>query len=360
MEILVSVQPHMLLETVELMYAYVNGILPQDLTEECAYCIPADAIQQMMDVSCANVSREDPAVQYYFGKHILPGDVKERATCIARNLAYNSMEISRGSIAADCERLRINRQIQLRENDRIASIGEYSLQYIEPVDDAFVPMARDIARLDVSPDYAQMLLEEFSGFDVAVSRLEKLVTPVAEKLEPLLTPWAEQAEPLAQRWNDYFNQPDAMDQFLRRIQFKEETGLRTFQAQLRYLVPKAGPGRTLQFQSLMYIHMGLAVPIERKMAESFESWEFQAFRLLGSETQMCMLRAMLDQPMSARELAQLLNLHLGPVARDISNLYNMHLLKIEAVNGRRRYRTNMDTMHLLMKHMGELEKFDLF
>lgn len=58
----------------------------------------------MLEVACADVPRDDPAVQYYFGKYLLSQE-PERATCIARNLTYNVMEVSTGTIAGDCEQL---------------------------------------------------------------------------------------------------------------------------------------------------------------------------------------------------------------------------------------------------------------
>ena len=57
--------------------------------------------------------------------------------------------------------------------------------------------------------------------------------------------------------------------------------------------------------------MGVAVQMEKTESANFEPWEFQALRLLGSEARMRMLWAMLDRPMSARELSQRLELHLG-------------------------------------------------
>ena len=33
------------------------------LTQEGEYCLTEEAVQQMMDVACAGVSREDPVVQ---------------------------------------------------------------------------------------------------------------------------------------------------------------------------------------------------------------------------------------------------------------------------------------------------------
>ena len=84
-----------------------------------------------------------------------------------------------------------------------------------------------------------------------------------------------------------------------------------------------------------------------------------ALRLLGSEARMRMLWAMLDRPMSARELSQQLELHLGGVCRDISSLFHSRLITTEQVNGRNRYRTNQESLCILAKHLTQMEEFRL-
>ena len=132
----------------------------------------------MLDVACAGISQDDPEIQYDFGKYILSED-PERATCVARNLVYNSMEPSGGDLATDCARLCQARQRQRRNRERMVDIDEYRLIYLEPADSRFVPLAQEIAKLGLGPEYAQKLLEQFSGFGEAMDRLETILTPVA-------------------------------------------------------------------------------------------------------------------------------------------------------------------------------------
>ena len=358
MDVLIMSQPHMLYETVELIYAYVNEIPARALTQPGAYCLPVEAVQDMLTKACGNISRDDPAIEYYFGRYILSPE-PERSTCLARNLTYNVMDVSTGSIAGDCARLCRARQEQDRNQDRFTAIDEYRLLYMENSEGKFIPMAQDIAKLGLGQRYSQMLLEQFSGYERAMERLEAILTPVAQRLEPLLRPWAERAEPLAEAWRAYYQQPDFAENWRRRVRCSEAAKpLRALRVQLRYLYPKSGPGSLLEREQTAFLHTGVAVPVERHETDGFEAWEFQALRLLGSESRMRMLRAMLDQPMSARGLAQMFDLHLGVVGRDIGNLFNAKLLSIEMVNGRGRYRTNRETLAVLAKHLNQLEKYE--
>ena len=93
MEIVVSAHPHILLETLELLYAYVNNVSPEFLTYPGAYCIPVYAVQDIMSKACKDVPTNSSALQYYFSKRVFYED-PEQTTCIARNLCYNNSAIS--------------------------------------------------------------------------------------------------------------------------------------------------------------------------------------------------------------------------------------------------------------------------
>lgn len=226
---------------------------------------------------------------------------------------------------------------------------------MEASGNAFTPMAQDIARLGVGEEYSQMLLEQFSGFDEAVEQLEAIITPVAAKLEPLLLPWSQLAEPRARAWEAHYSQPDAVETWCRRVRYHKDKPLEAMRVQLRYLCPKRALGTVMQYEA--FCHIGVAVQVIKPEPETFEQWEYQALRLLGSEARMRMLWAMLDKPMSARELAQQLDMHLGVVCRDLGNLFNSKLLITESVKGRNRYRTNRESLDTLARHLMEMEKF---
>ncbi len=355
MNVWVTAQPHLLYETVELLYAYVNGILPLELTQEGPYCLPEEAIRQMLDVACAGISRDDPEMQYYFGRYVFCED-PEQTTCIARNLVYNAMGPSDGNLDADCLRLCQSRQRQRAGRERLVDIDEYRLIYLKSNDSEFTPLAQEIAKLGLGSEYAQKLLEQVSGFEEAMDRLKTILSPVAEKLRPLLTPWAQLAEPLAQHWEAYFHRPDAEAQCRKRVRSMEERSMTSLRVQLRYLRPKLAVGAVDRSDGSAFCHMGVAVPMEKTVSVSFESWEFQALWLLGSEARMRMLWAMLDRPMSARDLAGQLELHLGAVCRDISSLLHSRLLITEQVNGRNRYRTNKESLSILAKHLTHMKE----
>ena len=160
---------------------------------------------------------------------------------------------------------------------------------------------------------------------------------------------------MARIWEAHYSQPDAVETWCKRVRYREDKPLEAMQVQLRYLRPKLALGMVLEYKA--FCHIGVAVPVVKPESETFQQWEYQALRLLGSEARMRMLWAMLDKPMSARELAQQLDMHLGVVCRDLGNLFNSRLLLAESVKGRNRYRTNRESLDTLARHLMEMEKF---
>lgn len=350
MDVVVTARPHMLLETVELLFAYINNTPPAALTGSGEYCLPVEAVQEMMDVACADISRDDPVLEYYFGSYTLP-EASRRRTCIARHLAYSHMFLSSGDLAADCDYLR-QTVCQYGLDRPMVYLEDFSARYEDPAEDSGLSLLDSIAGLGLAPQYTQKLLEQFSDYGSAVSRLQELITPVARKLEPLLEPWAVRAEPLAQAWRDSLASSEAVERFLNRICFRNMEEIDHLCMQLRYLCIGQGPGQVSNFeQPLIFCHMGVDLKVGDRDPDQFMPWEFEAMHLLGNPVRLQILHTLWDTPMTTRELAKALNLNLGNLCRDISNLCDSRLLVLETVKDRARYRTNREVLEILGEHL---------
>lgn len=358
MEITVTAKPHMLLETLELLYACINHHTPEDLTCPGAYCLPVESIQEMMDMVYLHCDCNDPTLRHYFTQHQFFTD-PEQTTCLARHLLYKNSAVSHGPIQADFDALRQLWEHQTARHWHLTGINKYHLSFGLSQDTQNEPLTRGTTRLGVKSAYGKILLEQLDNWSNALDLLEGIISPLAQKLQPLFLPWAEQAEALAQVWREYYAQPDGEDKLCRRLQFKDTDSLSALEIQLRYLRPKEGPGNSWvqQGDHRIFLHIGVAVPVEHRAKTGFDAGDFHALRLLGSESRMQMLRVMLDKPMSSRELAKAMNLHLGVVTRDISSLHQVGLLTLEITDRHRRYRTNMQTLQDLIRRLSELKQY---
>ena len=289
MECVVSSQPNLFLETVELLYAYINNDPPETLTADGPYCLSVEAVENIIHTACGDVSRSDPDMLYYFQRCILSQEPR-RDTCIARNLAYDLPYLALGSIQDECARIRKLWKESVLSHNSLVSVGEYCLHFIPETECPVVPIVDGIDNLVADPTYVEKLREQLQDFEQAITRLEALVTPVAVKLKPLLEPWAKQAEPLAQDWREELTTPETADRLLKMIRFEQVEQVRKQIVQLRYLNPKVGPGTFYLNRGEVFAHVGVAFPRERKQT-TIEHWELEAFRLLGSSSRLKMLRS---------------------------------------------------------------------
>lgn len=100
----------------------------------------------------------------------------------------------------------------------------------------------------------------------------------------------------------------------------------------------------------IYIGAGTRL-LSDSSADGLMGWEYRALHLLSSPVRMRMLRAIHKKPMSSRELAQELNLHLGTVTRDINSMDEAYLLNAVPNGARRRYTLNCEAIRTLAGHL---------
>ena len=355
MNVTATNEPCMILETVELLYAFVNELPAGELTAPGPYTIPSSELQHMMASATEGISRQDPAMQFFFLKEPLQ-DGSGLFTCLARAVVYNTMDFSCKTLGASFDTLRRNWQELRQRGEHISAIGEFGMDYMEQEDRSFVPLSVDLERLEVTPEYRQKLLEVFSGFETYTAILEKMLEPVATRLEALLRPWALRAEPLARSWEARYREGNAVEILQKRACCNAGSSVQALFINLRYLQPTAAPGVLDDEARTVFFHTGVAQETERKEPLDFEDWEYHALRLLGSPARMRMLQAMAEKPMSSREMAQQLDLHLGAVGRDVKSLFDARLLLLESVQGRNRYKTNFASIETIMQHLKSLQK----
>jgi len=358
MKFQITANPHMLLETVELLFAHINETPAEALTASGAYCLPVETVRSILQEVCGDIPRDDPEMRYYFESYTLP-EASRRKTCIARHLSYFYLFPSSGSLAEDCRHLR-QTVCQHGLSRSIVCFEDFSPRHEDSDEDSGGNLLQSIANLGLDEGYTRKLLEQFSDYDAAIRRLEKLIAPVAEKLEPLIRPWSGKAEPLAEAWRKELSTPEAAERFLRRICFKNDEQIEDLFMQFRYLRPREGPGLVTDMEwPYIFLHMGVNQQVGSLASDQFLPWEFEAMHLLGNPVRLQILHALWDKPMTTRELARALNLNLGNLCRDISNMCDSRLLVLETIKDRARYRTNREVLKILGDHLARIGTLQL-
>ena len=209
MNVQIMSTPCYLLETVELIYAFVNGVPAEELTGPGSYCIPVREVQRIMDTACAGLALQNPTLQFFFQKEALADDSGD-FTCIARNIAYFVSTFSCKTISSAFDLLRKSWLTILQEHSYPASIGRYTFDcgWQDESESESTNLELRVNQLLISPDYRKKLLSVLKNFDYYTQLLEELIAPVERRLELLMVPWVKHSEPLRQNWYAYLTQPD--------------------------------------------------------------------------------------------------------------------------------------------------------
>ena len=357
MNVQIMSTPCYLLETVELIYAFVNGVPAEELTGPGSYCIPVREVQRIMDTACAGLALQNPTLQFFFQKEALADDSGD-FTCIARNIAYFVSTFSCKTISSAFDLLRKSWLTILQEHSYPASIGRYTFDcgWQDESESESTNLELRVNQLLISPDYRKKLLSVLKNFDYYTQLLEELIAPVERRLELLMVPWVKHSEPLRQNWYAYLTQPDLPSLLQQKWKFVTKEPIDQVYAVLGYFRAKVQmlELETLGNQNVIYIHIGVNCTTDLRDEEEFAPWEIRALRLLGSQARIKLLKAIHAQPLSTRELAQNLGMNLGSVGRDVSSLLTAGLLVVEVDDDRRRYRINTTALDTIIQHLTTL------
>lgn len=348
MQIHITSEPCLLLETIELLFGFTNHVSAQELTAAGRWCIPAEAMQTMLDTACEGLSPENPELQFFFAREALDRD-PPGCTCIARNIGYSFQDYSCASPEKSLEVIRREWAKLRAENYLPTDLNDFTLEFADPAPDRFIPMAQALERLPVSPTYRMRLLEALCAFDAYCDRLCALVQPVAERLAPLLAPWAERSHELARQWEALFAER-GLEFLSKRILYVTETVERC-EFCLRYIDPLSGPCQGRDEEHIFCGHLGVGIPIRHTAQDGITENDQTMMRMLGNPARVRMLQAVMDTPMSSREMAKQLELHLGVATRDVRNMVEARLLITENHGGRIKYRANRLMLRTLARHL---------
>ncbi|MGM9553266.1 MAG: ArsR/SmtB family transcription factor [Faecousia sp.] len=351
MKIEIFREPCWLLEAAELVYSMVNRLPAEKLTAEGTYCIPADAVEKLRQEACDGLNPEDKALQYYFQGVPVDG-VPERLSCPGCCILYQSLELGHPEPEDMVQALSQNWRHTQETNCTVSGIGGFSIGFEPNPQESFSSLAESMEKLPVPSAYQMRLLEVYSAYDLHLNRVLALLLPVCRKLKALLVPWVARAKPLIDQWEDFF-ETHTPQEFLRNRARCDAERYQTLKLAMRYFSPDLCPGVTVDTDRSVRCMLGLSrrVDLHRNTSPHPEEWELTALRLVMNPARLEMLRAMEERPMAVQELAQLLNLNVGSVSRDINSMRNARLLLADYSGSRSFYRTNLPEIEKMAQHI---------
>ena len=353
MSITFSLQPCALLEATELLFFYFNELPVQRLSGTGPFCVPEEAAARMMQEACGGLDRSDEALSFFFQGFKLPA-ANDELSCLARFLVFTFADWPHAA-PEDAAQSMLESWRRLNETSFVfTDVNAFSLSNEPWRGDGPAPFANGLGRLSMPIALRERLLETLSAFQEHHSALMRILLPIAQYLQEALQPYADRAAEARQTWLSRMeaDTPNAFLETWLRIRLSWE--LQDIWSGVLFFIPDWVLPRLNEETHTLHLLFGAGKLQARHRPAEFDSWEYTALRLLGSPARMKMLKALRDMPMTSREMAQSLQMHLGAVSRDVDNMRAAGLLNLELNSDRRRYSVNYAAVRTLAGHLLDL------
>lgn len=353
-------QPNLLMETLDLVYAYVNQLDPSVLTSDRLYCVPSAELKRIMDHVCKDLNREHWMLRFYFQSYPIENMICSSlpGTCVAYMLLYQSMRID----TCDVQQIRS----ELHRYDfgggtyyEICGCSQFGLSIRSCPE--YRSIAMELQSLDIPDELRLRLAEALSNYHRHVDQLCDLLEPVARRLLPFLETWWEQTKPRMELWKTALGTQEGIRNFLKKVNVDTD-GLRHLHIGFRIFSSGSRSGVYDLSSEEIFFAIGTDISAQRDPDEAVPAltqMQVTALRLLSSMDRIEMLRAMSDRVMTPKELTVELGLKPGSVFRDLNNLFQSHLVEIVIDGVHRSYKTDMRYLEeLLLQLLRYLKKQD--
>lgn len=341
--------PNLLLDAEELIYACVNARPAESITKDAPYCIPLGQVEQMLS-DVRKMLPETPELLRFFRAYPLPRWSSGAHTCVARLLVYTFFDCAAPD--ADTALQDLSRAWDLetvtRQRQVFTDAQPFGLT-MSPQDIGELPPAMGLNRLPLPEGLRQELTAVFSDYAGSIRELGALMRPVMVYLTGVLGPSLKRAEPFIESWEKKMEGMTPGVFALEYLHYQAPRPIEDLSLSVMFFNPEWAVCRLVDGKELR-LALGVGEPWNAG-PNDFAPWEYRALRLLGSPARMQMLRALEQKPMSSREMAKELGLHLGAVTRDVSSMYEELLLNMELQGSRRRYSVNHKALETIIRHL---------
>lgn len=349
MEILVNTKVNLLLETVDLICAYVNRIDPALLTSDEPFCIPPAEMEQIMEQVCDGLNRNDPQIQLYFRGY--PNaqccDNQPVISSVASVLFCSGLRTNESDIAK-CRALMHESPLGWGRPYRITS---FSRGIGLAVCDEYHSLADELETVEMPGALRLRLAMVLTDYHHHVDELCALLEPYALRLLPLLEPVMARMEPRAQQWREVLSTEEGQRQFFSRINANTDT-VQHLEIGMRIFYPAVSSGYCRVDEGQFYCSTGLGLlPEPNKKRSNLSGSDIAAIQLLSSIDRLRVLKALYGRYMTCSELAQELQMNRGTLFRDLNNLLQAGLVYMIAEGTSRTYTANIDKLEKTVAQM---------
>ncbi len=360
-------KPHMLLETVRMLYRYINGLplqtdmnLTRERVDPATFAVlnrRAGWIQEIMYKVCKGVDQTDPMLQKYFGKL----ELADVSVCLAEYMTdFVCASLKHTDFWAAVEELKGNWREIRRRDLRICPNGNSGYSFTDdksPPEDLFL----QIKGMNLPAEFKLELFEVMRDYERNLQELALLMEPYAQKLEECYRQESWLIDEAVEHWRREFEKIDPIS-FVRKTggdsyvpYAAEETivGVSLMNSH-QVIVVTAEPGKSLWGEyNIIIIGACLTVDsIAKKKSRDMEHMG-AALKYLGDRKRLEILRRLSQEQGYGLELAESMGMDSGNMSRTLSQLHQFGFLKQEKGSLRNYYKTDREAVLEFLQQVGK-------
>lgn len=359
-------EPLILLETVSMLYKYINGLplqtemnLTRERVDPATFEIlnrRAGWIQEIMYKVCKGLDQTDPMLQKYFGKL----ELADVSVCLARYMTnYLGMPMKHTGFWESVQALKEYWREIRRQDLRISPQCNSGYGF---TDDKSLPedLFLQIKGMNLPAEFKLELYETMRDYENNLQALAQWMEPYARRLEECYRQESWLVEEAVEHWRREFEKIDPID-FVRKIGGEsyvpyaaEETmvGVSLMNSH-QIIVATAEPGKSL-WGDYNIIIIGACLTtdsIARKKTRDMEHMG-AALKYLGDRRRLEILRRLSQEQGYGLELAESMGMDSGNMSRTLSQLHQLGFLKQEKGSLRNYYKTDREAVLEFLRQVG--------
>lgn len=359
MAVKIMTSPSVFMETVEMVYRFVNNqtldnskrdfLLKYAEQMSCEdrqhHEAVFETLAKIMEEGTRTLNASDPRLCYYF-RDLLP-EGNQQGICLAKILLYSFYEGEGFSFQEGLRECR-ERFETFSRNDfmhyKIIDIDRGGLNYIPLGTDAPVPLFQQLELFEHLPAAGKWeVYKALREYTAALAELELLLEPVARRMENILAKHQSLLDKTADYWRQYFDRHSFQDFKTDMLGVEPEEEAQKAQEQVVWFWWMGfGQIHCYQSREREALNIGVLIRTENtpKAVGYVQGNVLNILKLLSDKSKFDLLRRMTGRQCYGLELAGEMGLTSGTISKHLNTLFSYGLLNLQRVNNRVYYQTD--------------------
>lgn len=350
--------PFMLLETVAMLYKFVNGISFQSAINRQRFFMDSAAIadqdkkmerlQEIMREVCADVDPKDPFLQRYFFR----ASTDQEHMCLAQLMTYTFCTLREPDFWGNVQEICKLWQDLQRRGYWIRSEPETSLVFtFTNAPGCPGNLYKQIKALSFPSDFRLEIYDAFQEFEKSLQELAAYIEPLSQRLQKAYSQEAWMFDETERYWHEAF-QKKSIVEFVSTFAdeaFIQRMGDRTVVAILlmdsNLLTAEAAESPLGLGYNILYI--GSAIPsngLPRHRGGDLETVGYM-LKSISDKKRLEILQRLSREPSYGLELADIMGMDSGHMSRILAQMHSYGFLREEKDRLRVYYQTDREVIH---------------